>query len=236
MTESKRPKNILITGAAGGLGRCTALACAAGGAQVLLLDQRLKDLENVCDEVEGAGGLAPGFCQVDLATLTPDGIQNLLRSFSEAYGELHAVVHCAARFEGLRPLAQTTGEEWLLDLQVNLNVAWLLSVSSLPGLRQTRGNLIFLLDSPPASGKAFWGGYGVAKAAIESLARMLAAETEGNGITVLGVDPGPMRTPLRASAYLAEDPSTIPSPELAAAAIAELALAADPRGDTIRAL
>ena len=202
MSQNESPKTILISGATGGLGSALARALAARGVRVVLLDRQRRKLEALCDEIEALGAPAPGYCDLDLAQLSPDAAEELLKGFAEAYGALDGVVHAAARFEGLRPLEQTAPDQWLLDLQVNLNAAWLLSVAALPQLKAQHGVLAFLLDEAPAAGKAYWGGYGVSKAALGSLATMFGEELEGSGCRVLALDPGPMRTSLRAEAYI----------------------------------
>lgn len=230
MSERAASENLLITGATGGLGRALALECARRGARVILVDRNKRQLERLCDEIEALGAPAPGFCDVDLATVGPEALGELAAGLSEAYGGLHGLVHAAARFDGLRPVDQITPEDWLLSLQVNLNVAWLLTVVCLPALRDTRGKVVFLLDGD-AAGTAYWGAYGVSKAGVATLAATLAEELEGSGCEIIALDPGPMRTDLRASAYLAEDPSTIPPPEEAAARIADRLLAAGAPAD-----
>ena len=215
------PKNLLITGAAGGLGSALAEACARQGAQVLLLDANLKGLERTCDVVEAVGGHAPGYCKVDLSTAGPDPINELLEAFRGTYGELDGLVHCAARFTGLQPMEQVQGDEWLKSLQVNLNAAWLLSSLALPSLRSgPGGRLAFLLDAVRRPGGAYWGAYGVAKAGLAEMAAILASELEHSAVEVGGFSPGPMRTGLRATAFHAEDPTTVPEPTVAAEALA----------------
>lgn len=201
------------------------MACATRGAQVLLTDQDLRGLEESCDAVEAAGGPAPGYCQLDLAVAGPDAFDELLKSFNDAYGDLHGLVHCAAHFRGLQPMEQVTPDEWLTSMQVNLNAAWLLSVICLPSLKASQsGRLVFVLADEGVCGSPFWGAYGAANAALEALAQMFAEELEDSGCSAFGVRTGPMRTHLRATAYLGEHPSTVPEPRHAAERIAALLL------------
>lgn len=215
--------NIMITGATGGLGKALSLECARRGARVILIDRNKRLLERLCDEVEATGAPAPGYCDVDLAKVGPEALAELIGGLGEAYGQLTGLVHAAVRFDGLRPLDQVTPQDWLLDLQVNVNVAWLLTLGCLPGLRAGAGTVVFLLDGN-ATGKAYWGAYGASKGALESLASTFEQELKGTGCRVMAYDPGPMRTDLRAAAYLAEDPASVPPPDIAAAKIADALL------------
>jgi NAD(P)-dependent dehydrogenase (short-subunit alcohol dehydrogenase family) len=106
---------------------------------------------------------------------------------------------------------------------VNLNAAWLLSALSLPWLRRSgAGRLYFLLEDLPKVGGPLWGPYGVSKHALRTLVGQLAAECTGSGLQVLGINPGPMRSPLRSRAYLAEHPASQAEPAVAAGHIVDL--------------
>jgi NAD(P)-dependent dehydrogenase (short-subunit alcohol dehydrogenase family) len=202
-----------------------ALACARRQARVLLLDINLQGLEEVCEEIEAEGLPAPGICQFDLATAGPGSFQELVDAFTGAYGALDGLVHCAAHFSGLQPLDHVPAEDWLKTVQVNLNSAWLLTTACLSSLLSSPASVVvFVLDDEKRSKSAYWGAYSIAKAGARSMAEMLAQELENSNCRVFGVDPGPMRTGLRATAYLAEDPAKIPSPEHAAEYLARLIL------------
>ena len=100
-------------------------------------------------------------------------------------------------------------------------MAWLLTLACLPSLKSASGTVIFLVDGD-AEGKAYWGSYGASKAALGSLASTLSEEFGHSGCRSLAIDPGPMRTDLRASAYLGENPGSIPEPSEAAERLAEV--------------
>lgn len=227
MTDSQAVKNVLITGAAGGLGSELALACARRGAQLILLDRNLSGLEALCEKVEQSGAPAPGFCQIDLVKADPESMAELVTELVAAYGGIDGLAHCAARFQGLQPMDQVGGDTWLSVLQVNLNAAWLVTVSCLPSLRARGGTIVFPLDEPAAAGPAYWGPYGVSHSALRTMTQTLAEELEPSSCKVYGVYPGPMRTVLRATAYHAEDPSSVRSPSVPAEKIAEAMLQRD---------
>ncbi len=227
MNEHVNAPNVLITGATGGLGKALALACAERGARVVLLDRNKRLLERLCDQVEALGAPAPGYADLDLSGVGPEQLDELVAGLTEAYGPLAGLVHAAVRFDGLRPLDQILPEDWLMDLQVNLNVAWLLTLACLPSLKSAAGTVIFLVDGD-AEGRAYWGSYGASKAALGSLAATLSEELGHSGCRSLAIDPGPMRTDLRATAYLGEDPGSVPSPSEAAERIADELLGETP--------
>ena len=77
-------------------------------------------------------------------------------------------------------------------------------------------SIVFVLDDAERMGKAFWGGYGVAKHALAGLASIVHQETERSGVRTHALLPGPMRTVLRRAAYYGEDTLVHPEPAHAA--------------------
>jgi len=216
-------KTLLVTGAAGSLGSALSVAAAARGATVLMLDRDRRGLERVYDRIVEDGLPEPVMQVVDLASVGPDEIDQILAAVQAEFGGLDALVHCAARFDALAPLEHVPPEEWLLSVQVNLNAAWLLSAHCLPMLRESgHGRLYFMLEDLDLVGGALWGPYGVCKHALHALVGQLAAECQSAAVQVLGINPGPMQSPLRSRAYLAENPASPPSPGDAAEQIVAL--------------
>ena len=216
-------ETLLITGAAGSLGSELSLIASQQGFNLALMDRDRKGLERLSDQIAESGCPEPALQVLDLATAGPDDISEILRALEQEFGGLDAVVHCAARFESLTPLEHVPPEEWLHAIQVNLNAAWLISSMCLPMLRNSsRGRLYFLLEDLDEVGGPFWGAYGVSKHALQAMAGQFAAECRSSGIQVLGINPGPMSSPLRSRAYLAENPATQPAPEIAARRIVAL--------------
>lgn len=210
----------LITGAAGGLGSALALAAARTGAELLLLDRNSADLDRLSDIISAEGWRQPGICPLDLAAAGPDSFEQVARILRDEFGGLNHLVHCAAHFSGLMPVDQVSPEEWITAIHVNVNAAWALTTACLPVLREAgTASVTFVSDDPARSHSAFWGPYGVSKAAVRSLADILQQELESTAIRVRCFEPGPMRSGLRAKAYLAEDPACQPEPAKAAAVL-----------------
>ena len=205
---------VLVTGANGGLGSAAAKAAARAGATVVLLGRRVRALEKLYDEIEAAGSPKPAIYPLDLAGASPTDYAKLADTIVRECGRLDAVLHAAAHFEGLTPLALAAPEDWLRALHVNLGAAMLLTQACLPALEPSGdGSVVFVLDDRGRVEAAHWGGYAVAKAGLYALIRIWGDELEKSSVRVAGLLPGPMRTALRAKAYFAENPGDVDPPE-----------------------
>jgi NAD(P)-dependent dehydrogenase (short-subunit alcohol dehydrogenase family) len=214
---SLRERVVLVTGATGGLGRATSLAAASAGATVVLLGRKVRALEALYDEIEKAGGAQPAVYPMDLAGATPRDYADLADSIGRECGRLDGIVHAAAHFDALQPFDQLKPDEWFRAQQVNLTAPFQLTQAAMPLLRKSDdAALVFVLDDPTRMGKAFWGGYGVAKHALAGLASIVHEETESGPVRTHALLPGPMRTVLRRAAYYGEDTLKHPEPDHAA--------------------
>jgi NAD(P)-dependent dehydrogenase (short-subunit alcohol dehydrogenase family) len=219
--ESLRDRVVLVTGATGGLGRATSLAAANAGATVVLLGRKVRALEALYDEIEKRGGPQPAVYPMDLAGAQPRDFVDLVASIERECGRLDGLVHAAAHFDGLQPFDQQTPEEWARTQQVNVTAPFQLTQAAMPLMRTSRdAAVVFVLDDPARIGKAFWGGYGVAKHALAGVASIVHEETERSAVRTHAVLPGPMRTVLRRAAYYGEDTLMHPEPDFAANAVA----------------
>ncbi|MGH8184409.1 MAG: SDR family NAD(P)-dependent oxidoreductase [Rhodanobacteraceae bacterium] len=218
--DSLAGRVILITGAAGGLGRASARACAQAGATVLLADRKARALEPVYDEIAALPGAPQPVLQpMDLQGASPLEYQTFAESVERQLGRLDGVVHAAAKMEGLTPLSMLSPEDWITTLHVDLSAPFLLTQACLPLLLAREDSaVVFVLDDPERMGRAHWGAYGVAKAGLEGLASILHEETDETALRVHGLLPAPMRTALRRTVWAGEDPATIPMPDAAARA------------------
>jgi NAD(P)-dependent dehydrogenase (short-subunit alcohol dehydrogenase family) len=204
-------RTILVTGANGGLGDASARACAAAGATVVLLGRRTPKLGRLFDAIEASGAPTPAIYPLDLEGASPDDYAQLAQTIDRECGGLHGVLHAAAEFKGLASIENTEPLDLLRTLHVNLMAPVLLTQALLPGLRQRDdAAIVFVLDDPARIARAFWGAYAMAKHALAGVVAVLHDETENSTVRVHGLQPGPMRTALRARAFFAENPGTIP--------------------------
>ena len=206
---------ILVTGAGIGIGR-TVVRCLAGhGATVVLLDRATRTLEQVYDEIEQAGGPQPAIYPMNLEGATPKDYADLAHVLDTEFGRLDGLLHNAALFEGLTPIANYDIELWYRILQVNLNAPFLLTQAVLGLLnRSTDASVVFTTDRVGDEGQAYWGAYAVAKGGAQTLMKLLASELETNTpIRVNSLDPGRVRTELSLRAYPGRDPAEWAKPE-----------------------
>jgi NAD(P)-dependent dehydrogenase (short-subunit alcohol dehydrogenase family) len=205
---------ILITGAGSGLGRALALECARAGASVILSGRNAAKLDRVYDEIEKSGGPQPAIATLDLAAATAADYDNLAKIIDGEFGKLDGLVHCAALLGDRTPLEQYDVPTWCKVLHVNLTAPFILTQVLLPNLRKSAdASIIFVSSGVVTNQRPYWGAYAVSKSGLESVRSMLSQELEGEpNVRVNSVNPGRMRTAMRAAAYPAEDPNTLPAP------------------------
>lgn len=205
---------IVVTGAAAGIGKAAALAFARHDATVVLLDRRAKDLEAVYDDIERGGGRQPAMIALDLASATVEHYDGLHQQIEREFGRLDGLLHNAAELGVLAPIELYDLSLWNRVLSVNLQAPLLLTRACLPLLKKSKdASIVFTSADVGRKGRAYWGAYGVSCFAIEGLMQILADELEANtNIRVNSLDPGPVRTALRARAYPGEDASALREP------------------------
>lgn len=213
-----RDRVILVTGASKGIGRAAAIAFAAQGATVILLARTIAKLEEVYDDIEAIvefGGPKPAIYPFNLLTAKPKDYEDLAANIERHFGRLDGILHNAAMLGGLTPIEHFQIEQWNQVLQVNLSASFLLTKATLPLLKKSsNASVLFTTASVGTTAKAYWGAYAVSKAGIQSLMQILQDELEVNTkIRVNCIDPGKIRTSLRASVYPGENPDTLRTPE-----------------------
>ena len=230
---------VLVTGAGDGIGRAIARACAAHAATVVLLGRTVEKLERVYDEIRSAGGPEAAIYPMDLSGAMPPDYEALAARTERELGRLDGLVHNAALLGDLGPIEHYSPERWQELIQVNVNAPFLLTRALLPLVRRTaaghgHASVIFTSSGVGRRGRAYWGGYSVSKFAIEGLSQVLADELEAS-VRVNSLNPGPVRTRMRAKAFPAEDPETLITPEEAARAWLWLLDAREVHGEALDA-
>lgn len=204
---------ILVTGAAAGMGRAIAKACAQYGATVVMLDKEMRRAEETYDEIVNAGYPEPAIYPLDMQGATAQDYANLANNIREQLGRLDGVVLNAAWLSAFTPIKHYDTELWSKMIMVNLHANFLLSRALLPLLEESPDAAIVL--AAHESNKAYFGAFGVAKAGMEAYCDILAAECDNpqHFIRVNSVDTGPIRTSMRTLNYPGENPDTVARPE-----------------------
>ncbi|MEX2643575.1 MAG: SDR family NAD(P)-dependent oxidoreductase [Acetobacterales bacterium] len=228
----------IVTGASRGIGAAAAVALAAAGAQLVLVGRTSGGLEETDDAIRRA---VPD--RKDGATLVPmdltDGsmIDQLGAAVHERFGRLDVLVGNAGVLGEFRPLAHYTPAIWDKVVNTNLTANWRLIRVMEPLLRQSdAGRAIFVTAGVATEPRSFWGPYAVSKAALEMLAGIWAEELRRTPVRINLIDPGIVRTRMRAQGFPGEDPEALPPPESVAGLFVELASPGCVRhGETLRA-
>ncbi len=212
--KSKKPlkeRLALVTGASRGIGRAVALELAKQGAHVVITARTVGGLEELDDEIRAAGGKAT-LLPLDLR----DGskIDQLGPTLFQRWGKLDILIGCAGILGPLSPLPHVTEDAWSSVLDINLSANWRLLRTLDPLLKRSEAGRAVFVTSGAASGKyAYWGPYAVSKAALDTLVKTYALEIASTPVKANLVNPGGVRTQMRAKAFPGEDPNTLPTPE-----------------------
>ncbi|MCX7545297.1 SDR family NAD(P)-dependent oxidoreductase [Marinicella gelatinilytica] len=205
-------KTYFLTGACGGLGSAIALRLSQQQANLVISDKSPKTLDKLCDELLKRGLPEPVIYPMDLIGATPNDYIQLAKQLEKHFGRLDGLIHTAVEFGSLSPFILYEASRWLKEMQVNVNSPIFLTQALLPLLLKAKGHIIFTSDDLNLTAKAYWGQYGVAKAAIEQFAKILSQECENQGVKVSTLTPPPMPTTLRAKVWPSEDASKLNKP------------------------
>ena len=217
-------KIALVTGASRGIGRASALALAKSGAHVVAVARTEGGLTDLDDEIRAATGQPATLVPMDIAE--GDGLDQLGLALHQRFGRLDILVHAAAILGPMTPVSHIEPKHWDRIVAVNLTATYRLIRATEPLLRESEaGRAIFLTTGRVARPKAFWGPYGVTKAALEHMVRTWADELEQTPVRAVLLDPNTMRTAMRAEAMPGEDPSTVTDPAEIGPLMVELAQA-----------
>ncbi len=204
----------LVTGASRGIGRAIALELARAGAHIIALARTQGALEELDDAIHAEKAEAT-LVPCDLKDFA--GLDRLGATIYGRWKKLDIFIGNGGILGPLTPLAHVEPAEWDGVLAVNVTANWRLIRSLDLPLRASDAGRVVLVTSGAghmAEMRPYWGPYAVSKAALDALGRTYAAETEAvSNVRVMLVNPGPMRTRMRAAAMPGEDPSSLKPPE-----------------------
>ena len=227
MSQKLKGRIALVTGASRGIGRAAAIALGAEGAHVICVARTVGGLEETDDAVQKAGGSAT---LVPLNLKDFAAIDRLGASIFERWKKLDMLLGNAGTLGVLTPLTHLEPKVFQELMELNVTTNWRLIRSLDPLLKMSdAGRALFVSSAAAQRHTPFWGGYAMSKAALESLAFTYAQECAGTNVRVNVINPGPVRTMMRAKAMPGEDPSTLPRPQEIASLIVELLSPANDR-------
>jgi NAD(P)-dependent dehydrogenase (short-subunit alcohol dehydrogenase family) len=202
-------KVAMVTGASQGLGRALALAYAKEGAQIIINSRGEESIRSVAGEAESLGA--------EVLALAADvsksaDVERLVYAAVERFGRIDVLINNAGLLGPRVAIEEYPEDEWRRVIDANLTGPFLVSKAVTPHMPKG-GSIVNVVSGVSVEGRAEWGAYSVSKFGVEGLTKILAAELKDRGIRVNAVDPGGMRTEMRAAAYPEEDPTTRITPE-----------------------
>jgi NAD(P)-dependent dehydrogenase (short-subunit alcohol dehydrogenase family) len=204
-TAATTGRTVLVTGAAGGLGRAFALAFAEQGSRVVVADVNLEGAAETAALIGSAGGRALAIA-VDVTSL--QSVSTMAADAAEfGGGHIEVIVNNAAIYATITrsPFTEIDPEEWDRVMAVNLKGPWLVTRACSPYLSEG-ARVINLSSATVMSGSAHWAHYVASKGGVIALTRVLAKELGARSITVNAIAPGFTLT--EASYGLMEDAAT----------------------------
>src|SRR5437763_5729959 len=215
-------KIALITGASRGIGAAVAERLAREGAHLVLTGRTVGGLEETDDRIRAAGGSAT-LVPFDLREFGK--IDELAAALYERYGRLDILIGNAGEFGVFSPTGHIEPKLWGEVIDLNLTANWRLIRAMDPLLRAApAGRAIFVTSRLGRDALPYYGPYAVAKAGLETLVRIYAGEIARTPVRANLIDPGVVRTRLRAQIFPGEDPTGLPSPDNVVEAFLQLAL------------
>lgn len=206
----------LVTGASRGIGYACAIALAKAGSHIIATARTqggLEDLDNaIRDLAKNEKGI--GECTiVPMDFKMMDGIDQLGAAIYERWGRLDGLLANAGVLGEIAPVPHIAPKKFDETMAINVTANFRLIRSLEPLLMASQsGRAVFMSSQAAQSRKAFWGAYAASKAALDAMVQCWADETEQSNLRINLVNPGPVRTQMRAKAMPGEDPDTLPKP------------------------
>ena len=200
----------LVTGASRGIGYAAAIELAKAGSHIIATARTQGGLEDLDDAIREVGGECT---IVPIDFKQPDGIDQLGAAVYERWGRLDGLLANAGVLGEMAPVSQISPKKFDEAMAVNIVANYRLIRSFEPLLiASPAGRAVFMSSKAAQSRKAFWGVYAASKSALDAMVQCWAEETEQTNLKITLVNPGPVRTQMRAKAMPGENPDKLPMP------------------------
>ncbi len=225
----------LVTGASRGIGRAIALRYAQEGATIVAFARTQGGLEELDDEIKKVSGQNAVLVAESLTDF--DKIDQVGAALHQRFGKLDILVGAAGALGQLSPMGHYSPKMWNDIFNINLHANWRLIRALDALLRESdAGRAIFVTSTVAVDPRMYWGPYAVSKAALEQMVRIYANEVGHTKVRANIVNPGGVRTKMRALAFPGEDVNTLPTPEQVTDVFVDLAEAScQLNGETVHA-
>jgi len=194
-------KCAIVTGAASGIGRATALRLAREGAQVACLDIDPTQLELTRDLIERESYHALAFnCDVSQEAAVASAVEQAVGQL----GKLDVLCNIAGILRADRT-HELSLEHWNRVLSVNLTGTFLMCRAALPHLLKTKGAIVNMASAAALGGHPWMAAYSASKGGILAMTRSIALEYVKQGLRANAICPGGVKTPIHKSLKLPPD-------------------------------
>jgi meso-butanediol dehydrogenase/(S,S)-butanediol dehydrogenase/diacetyl reductase len=183
-------KSVIVTGAASGMGRASALRFGREGASVWCADINAEGAEETAEMINEAGGKGR-HSRFDVTDVQQ--CQELVAATVEAFGGLDILGNIAG-LGGTTAVPDETEEHWNLVMNVNINGPFFLSQAALPHLLESKGNIVNISSTAGLIGQAYMSSYCASKHALIGLTKTMALEFGRKGLRVNAICPGGTNT------------------------------------------
>jgi NAD(P)-dependent dehydrogenase (short-subunit alcohol dehydrogenase family) len=199
---------VLITGAASGIGRATALEVVARGGSVLGLDRSMDGLAETSALVQAAGG------RIEAIEGDVGDEDTVAAAVAHAVGSFHCldgVVTCAGIFDGpdLQSIENVPFETFMHTLRVNLAGTFLAVKHAIPHLCRDEGersaSIVTIASTAAIRGHGYGSGYTASKGGVAAFTRLVAAQCGPKGIRANCICPGGVNTPMAGDTWKSEE-------------------------------
>jgi NAD(P)-dependent dehydrogenase (short-subunit alcohol dehydrogenase family) len=218
-------KTVIVTGAAGGIGRSVAKAFAQEGAKLLLADIQDEKAHDVAVELNREGGGQCIACAVDVVSSA--SLAAMVKTAITQLGAVDVLVHCAGLDAPRANVWELNDELWDRIIDIDLSSAWRCAKAVIGHMADRRSGRIIYIGSIAGRRPSFTTAvaYNAAKAGLQGLTVGLAKQLEPHGILVNTIAPGPTGTgePMT-EAELEADRSNFPIPIQGAQPVADACL------------
>lgn len=193
-------KVALITGAASGIGRATALRLGEEGATLYLADINEEGLAETAELLPSGTAVT----NVSLDVTDSQACTEVVQDCVARYGQLDILCNIAG-IALCKHLADISDQDWLRMVGINLNGVFFLSRAAMPHLIQSKGNIVNMSSTAGLGGQAYNSAYCATKAGVLMFSKSLAIEFAKQEVRVNAICPGMVKTPLTEQFILPEN-------------------------------